>query len=95
MTSEGDVNVTFRRLDDNLIISVADTGIGIREPDKEIIFDRFRQAEIGLNKPYGGSGLGLAISKGNVEFLGGKIWFESQHEKGSVFTFSVPVEFRV
>lgn len=94
-TSEGNVNVTFRRLNDNLIISVADTGIGIRDSDKDIIFDRFRQAEIGLNKPYGGSGLGLAISKGNVEFLGGKIWFESQHEKGSVFTFSVPVEFRV
>ena len=94
-TSEGNVNVTFRRLNDNLIISVADTGIGIRDSDKDIIFDRFRQAEIGLNKPYGGSGLGLAISKGNVEFLGGKIWFESQPEKGSVFTFSVPVEFRV
>jgi signal transduction histidine kinase len=45
--------------------------------------------------PYGGSGLGLAISKGIVEFLGGKIWFESQPEKGSVFTFSVPVEFKV
>jgi len=94
-TSEGSVKVTFKRLDNNLIISVTDTGIGIRESDKEIIFDRFRQAEIGLNRPYGGSGLGLAISKGIVEFLGGRIWFESQPEKGSVFTFSVPVEFKV
>jgi signal transduction histidine kinase len=94
-TSEGSVKVTLKQLDDNIVVSVADTGIGIRESDKEIIFDRFQQAEIGLNRPYGGSGLGLAISKGNVEFLGGKIWFESQPEKGSVFTFSVPVEFRV
>lgn len=94
-TSEGSVKVTLKRLNDNIVISVADTGIGIRESDREIIFDRFRQAEIGLSKPYGGSGLGLAISKGIVEFLGGKIWFETQHEKGSVFTFSVPVDFRI
>jgi signal transduction histidine kinase len=94
-TSEGGVKVTLQRLNNNIVFSVADTGIGIRESDKEIIFDRFRQAEIGLNKSYGGSGLGLAISKGSVEYLGGKIWFESQPEKGSVFTFSVPVEFRV
>jgi signal transduction histidine kinase len=92
-TSEGSVKVTIKRLDDNMVTSVADTGIGIRESDKAIIFDRFRQAEIGLSRPYGGSGLGLAITRGNVEFLGGKIWFESAPDKGSVFTFSVPVEF--
>jgi signal transduction histidine kinase len=94
-TARGGVKVTLSRLKDNIIVSVADTGIGIREGDKEIIFDRFRQAEIGLNRPFGGSGLGLAISKGNIEFLGGKIWFESKPEKGSVFTFAVPVDFIV
>jgi signal transduction histidine kinase len=94
-TSKGSVKVTLKRLDKNIVISVADTGIGIRESDKAIVFDRFRQAETGLSRPYGGSGLGLAITRGNVEFLGGKIWFESIPDEGSVFTFSVPVEFKV
>jgi signal transduction histidine kinase len=94
-TAVGSVKITISRVNDNILVSVADTGIGIRDSDKAIIFDRFRQAEIGLSRPYGGSGLGLAITKGNIEFLGGKIWFESKSEKGSVFTFTVPVEFKV
>jgi signal transduction histidine kinase len=94
-TAAGSVNITLSRVNDNILVSVADTGIGIRESDKAFIFDRFRQAEIGLSRPYGGSGLGLAITKGNIEFLGGKIWFESKSDKGSVFTFTVPVEFKV
>jgi signal transduction histidine kinase len=92
-TDNGSIKITISRVNSNLMVSVADTGIGIRESDRAIIFDRFRQAEIGLSRPYGGSGLGLAITKGNVEFLGGKIWFESKPGKGSVFTFAVPVEY--
>jgi signal transduction histidine kinase len=94
-TVAGSVNITLSRVNDNILVSVADTGIGIRESDKAFIFDRFRQAEIGLSRPYGGSGLGLAITKGNIEFLGGKIWFESKSDKGSVFTFTVPVEYKI
>jgi signal transduction histidine kinase/CheY-like chemotaxis protein len=92
-TPKGSISITLARSLNNILFSVTDTGIGIRESDKEIIFDRFRQAEIGLNRSYGGSGLGLAISKGNVEFLGGKIWFDSQPYKGTSFVFSIPVEF--
>lgn len=92
-TPKGNVSVKLSKSGSEILLSVADTGIGIKESDRRVIFDRFRQAEIGLSRSYGGSGLGLAISKGNVEFLGGKIWFESQAGKGSLFAFAIPVEF--
>jgi signal transduction histidine kinase len=80
-------------LSDYLSVSVADTGIGIEESHRELIFDRFRQAEFGLSRSYGGTGLGLAISKGYIDFLGGTIEVDSQLMAGSIFTFKVPVEF--
>ncbi len=69
---------------------VKDTGIGIKPDLLEKIFERFRQADISINKKYGGTGLGLSISKGFVELLGGKIWVESELDKGSTFYFSIP-----
>ena len=92
-TRSGGINIRFARLDGCLSVSVADTGIGIEEDHRVLIFDRFRQAEFGLSRSYGGTGLGLAISKGYVEFLGGTIEVDSQPMAGSVFTFKVPVEF--
>lgn len=70
---------------------VADTGIGISDAMKSVIFERFGQVQTSnfINKH--GTGLGLAISKGLVELLGGKIWFESTPEKGSIFYFTVPI----
>lgn len=92
-TPDGSVSVKLSRLMDNLIISVSDTGIGIKEANQKLIFDRFRQAETGLSRTYEGSGLGLAITKGNIEFLGGTILVESQLGRGSVFSCTIPVEF--
>lgn len=92
-TPKGDVSIFLSKSGENILVSVSDTGIGIKESDKMVIFDRFRQAEVGLNRSYGGSGLGLAISKGLVELLGGEIWFESESGRGSIFSFSIPVEF--
>lgn len=70
---------------------MADTGIGISDAMKSVIFERFGQVQTSnfINKH--GTGLGLAISKGLVELLGGKIWFESTPEKGSIFYFTVPI----
>jgi signal transduction histidine kinase/CheY-like chemotaxis protein len=92
-TQDGSVTIKISRSQSNLIASVTDTGIGIKGSYKNAIFNRFRQEEVGLARNFGGSGLGLAISKGNVDFLGGEIWFESKPGKGSVFTFSIPVDF--
>jgi PAS domain S-box-containing protein len=69
---------------------VKDTGIGIDPEQKDKIFERFRQADTGINKRYGGTGLGLSISKGFVELLGGEIWVESELGKGSTFYFTIP-----
>lgn len=76
---------------DFIVIQIKDTGIGISEDAKSFIFERFRKVEnVGADKLYRGAGLGLAISKRLVELLGGKIWVESEINKGSIFYFTLP-----
>jgi len=74
-----------------LEISISDTGIGIPVSALEYIFDRFRRApEITDRiKKTKGTGLGLSITKGIIELHGGKIWAESELNKGSVFHFTL------
>ena len=76
-----------------IVIYVQDTGIGINEDARSFIFERFRKVEnVGADKLYRGAGLGLAISKRLVELLGGKIWVDSELNKGSVFYFTLPYD---
>jgi PAS domain S-box-containing protein len=75
---------------DFVLISVADTGIGIRLEDQAVIFEEFRQVEGGADSTQEGTGLGLAITKRLVEQQGGKISVESELGKGSQFTFRLP-----
>jgi len=70
---------------------VEDTGIGIAKDKQVIIFEAFRQAEESYTKKYGGTGIGLSIAKKLTELLGGKIWVESEEEKGSKFCFILPL----
>ena len=71
-------------------VSVSDTGPGVSRNEKEKIFDRFYQiAEVGGAKPKG-TGLGLAICKALVELHGGRIWVESEPNRGSIFSFTLP-----
>ena len=74
-----------------LVVSVADTGIGIKPADLERIFQPFEQAEPLMTKKYEGTGLGLALSKTLVELHGGTIRVESVEGKGSVFSFAIPL----
>jgi PAS domain S-box-containing protein len=90
-TQNGKIDITCENSEDKfLLIKVADTGIGIAEDKKSIIFERFKQANNDTTKIYGGTGLGLAIVKGILDLLGGKIWVESELGKGSTFTFTFP-----
>jgi signal transduction histidine kinase len=71
-------------------VSVSDTGPGIPLEEKEKIFDKFYQiSQVGEAKPRG-TGLGLAICKALVELHGGRIWVESELNRGSKFVFTLP-----
>ena len=70
-------------------VSVSDNGMGITKEDLPKLFTKFTQ--VGSHSNISGTGLGLALSKELVELHGGKIWVESVIEKGTVFTFSLPV----
>lgn len=89
-TFEGTIEITCRKLIENLEFSISDTGIGIEAQNHTKIFDRFRQVETSYNRKFGGNGLGLSITKNLVELMGGRIWLESDVDKGSTFYFTVP-----
>lgn len=90
-TSEGEILYGFRKKDSHMEFFVSDTGIGINEKIKPLMFTKFFQADSGISKLSGGLGLGLAISKSYVQMLGGEIGFLSDPGKGSTFRFTVPV----
>ncbi|MCD6555622.1 MAG: HAMP domain-containing histidine kinase, partial [Bacteroidales bacterium] len=73
-----------------VLFSVKDTGIGMTEEQKEIIFQRFIKLENEAQKLYRGAGLGLSISESIIRLLGGKIWVESELNKGTTFYFTIP-----
>jgi two-component system, NarL family, sensor histidine kinase EvgS len=91
-TEFGKIQFGYEHSGDFLKFFVKDTGIGIPEAMKERVFDRFFKVDTSDNQLYSGNGLGLSISKGYAELLGGKIWFESNSDKESVFYFTIPLE---
>jgi signal transduction histidine kinase len=90
-TATGRVLVRVQPEPDALHLSVADTGIGIREHDLTRLFEPFSRLNNPLSREAGGTGLGLAISKKFVEMHGGKIWAESRENQGSTFHFTLPL----
>lgn len=76
---------------ETLRFEVVDTGIGIPEESKSKIFKKFSQVQSGLSRSYGGSGLGLVICQRLVTLMKGKVGFDSEWNKGSVFWFEIPL----
>ncbi|SCZ01168.1 sensor histidine kinase [Alkaliphilus peptidifermentans] len=90
-TKPGDkIWVNVSSVGDYILISVKDTGIGIPNDKKKVIFNRFRQANPDLNRSHEGSGIGLSLVKSLVEIHGGKIYVESQVDVGSKFIIKLP-----
>jgi signal transduction histidine kinase/transcriptional regulator with GAF, ATPase, and Fis domain/CheY-like chemotaxis protein len=79
--------ISFGRVDLKFLVS--DTGIGISDNMKNDLFSSFSQADDSTTRQYGGTGLGLSISKKLMELMGGKIWIESEPQKGSKFYFKL------
>jgi len=88
-TDEGSISVHVELVDQSVVVSVRDTGIGIPEEQLENIFEEFTQIETGLNWR-GGTGLGLAVSREFISLHGGRMWVESRVGQGSTFYFSLP-----
>ncbi|MFO7368834.1 MAG: two-component regulator propeller domain-containing protein [Bacteroidales bacterium] len=90
-TDKGFVELGLKEILDELVFYVKDTGIGIKEPDVEKVFERFRKSEAAANALYRGTGLGLAISRALAKLLGGSLSVESVFGEGSVFYLKLPL----
>lgn len=90
-TERGEVTVKVARADDQIKVSVSDTGPGISPADQARVFDEFQQADSSSTREKGGTGLGLAIVKRIVELHGGTIALKSTLGQGSIFWFTLPI----
>ena len=96
-TKEGTVelNMSSETMDDAviLIVSVKDTGIGIESENMGSLFSDYTQIDSKSNRQIEGTGLGLSITKMMVDLMGGSVSVESEYNKGSVFTVTIPQKF--
>lgn len=96
-THQGEVVVRVEvesKQPDHIVLhfSVSDTGIGVPEEKQTTIFEAFAQADGSTTRKYGGTGLGLAISSQLIQMMGGRIWVESEVDKGSTFHFTAQLD---
>ncbi|MBI9052394.1 MAG: PAS domain S-box protein [Bacteroidales bacterium] len=91
-TKKGSIEFGYKLEQNSINFFVKDTGIGIPKKYHAEIFNRFNKLETNLSELHGGTGLGLAICKGLVEGLGGKISVISEENKGTTFTFKLPLK---
>ena len=88
----GSIQVSLNKVNNDVIISVKDSGVGIPKDKLELIFDRFGQVNSILSRRCEGSGIGLSIVKSIVQMHGGKIEVFSEVGKGTEFVFNIPIK---
>jgi signal transduction histidine kinase len=93
-TEEGEVRVAAKVNEDEIVFSVADTGIGIALEDQKHLFQEFTQLNSPLHKKSKGSGLGLALCRKLAELLGGSVDFKSEQGRGSTFFAKIPINYK-
>jgi signal transduction histidine kinase len=91
-TDQGSIHFGHFENHENIVFYVNDTGVGIPDEYKHVVFEKFRQLDESTKRKFGGTGLGLYYAQKISEVMGGRIWFESKKEGGSVFYFSLPVK---
>lgn len=89
-TPAGEVVININGDDDNVVISIADSGIGIPAEDIPHLFQKFYRVDNSDTREIGGTGLGLYLVRRLVEAMGGRVWVESEYKKGSTFSVELP-----
>lgn len=93
-TFDGKITVTLTAIDQGVVLSVSDTGIGIPEAELPHIFERFHRVEGAKGRSYEGSGIGLALVQELVKMHGGSVTVESTAGKGSAFFVKIPLGYK-
>jgi protein-histidine pros-kinase len=89
-TDTGEVRIAVQERDDEVVLTVSDSGPGIARQDQERLFQPFEQLQTGFTRAHGGTGLGLYLSGRLAEILGGRIEVESEVGRGSAFSLVLP-----
>lgn len=87
---KGKIRVSLKKDGDNILFSCQDNGIGINQEEARHIFTKYFRSDRVITAETEGSGLGLYIAKAFIEKSGGKIWFKSELNKGTIFYFTLP-----
>ncbi len=90
-THRGGVTIRVVEHNSDVVVSITDTGSGIKPEEKDLLFQKYSQLQNNYSQQTGGTGLGLYICKQNIKGMNGKIWLETNLGIGSTFFFSLPV----
>lgn len=89
-SKNGIIEINAVEKDDHVLFQVKDNGVGISNENQKEIFKKFHQTDTSHAREHNGIGLGLVLCKGIIEAHGGKIWCESEINKGTIFNFTIP-----
>ncbi len=90
-TQRGFIQISVRRINNDIYYEVMDSGIGVPTEKQQLIFNRFYQVDASTTRKFGGTGLGLSICKNLVKIMGGEIGMRENPTGGSIFWFTLPL----